>query len=59
VHADEQTFAPPHPDATPHLGWVLATHPSSSRAAYDRARVSVGRMRFRIEGGAKSATPHL
>jgi biotin carboxylase len=59
VHADEETFAPPHPDATPHLGWVLATHPSSSRAAYDRARTWVDRMRFHIDGGAKSPTPHL
>jgi biotin carboxylase len=49
VHEEERTFAPPHPDATPHLGWALATDPNSSRSAYDRARIAVDRMRFRIE----------
>jgi hypothetical protein len=49
VHEGERTFAPPNPDATPHLGWALATDPASSRSAYDQARAAVDRMRFRIE----------
>lgn len=40
-------FAPPHPDVTPHVMWALATHPTSSRAAYDRARAAVDR--FEVE----------
>lgn len=55
VEEGERTFAPPHPDSTPHLGWALATDPSSSRSAYDRARIAVDRMRFRIEPLAGSA----
>ncbi len=48
VHEGERAHAPPHPDATPHLGWALATHPTSSRAAYERAREAVDRLRFEI-----------
>ena len=33
--------APPSPDVAPHLAWALATDPSSSRAAYARARSAV------------------
>lgn len=39
VHAGQRIHAPPHPDATPHLAWALATHATSSRAAYEKARV--------------------
>jgi biotin carboxylase len=49
VDADERVFSPPHPDVTPHLAYVLATDPASSRAAYARARAAVDRLRFRIE----------
>ncbi|MFN0010000.1 MAG: acetyl-CoA carboxylase biotin carboxylase subunit family protein [Planctomycetota bacterium] len=49
VHVGEHLHAPPHPDASPHLGWALARHPSSSRAAYERARAAVDRLRFEIE----------
>ena len=49
VHLDERTYAPPHPDATPHLAWVLVTDPTSSRAAYARAHEAVERLQFEIE----------
>lgn len=48
VHVGERLRAPPHPDAAPHLGWALARHPTSSRAAYERARAAVDRLRFEI-----------
>lgn len=38
VHAGQRLHAPPHPDATPHVAWALATHATSSRAAFARAR---------------------
>ncbi len=34
----------PHPDAYPHLAWVKATHPKSSRAAYLSARAVVDKL---------------
>jgi len=49
VHVGERLRAPPHADAAPHLGWALAVHPTSSRAAYERARAAVDRLRFEIE----------
>jgi biotin carboxylase len=49
VHEGERTYAPPHPDVTPHLAWTLATDPRSSRAAYERARNAVRELRFAIE----------
>lgn len=49
VHEGERTYAPPHPDVTPHLAWALATDPRSSRAAFERARDAVRDLRFEIE----------
>lgn len=49
VHVGERLHAPPHADTAPHLGWALAQHPTSSRAAYERARAAVDRLRFGIE----------
>ncbi len=46
VYAGCRMYAPPHPDVAPHLAFALATHPSSSRAAYARARVAVDRLEF-------------
>jgi len=48
VYVGERMNAPPHPDAAPHLGWALATDPSSSRAAFARARAAADRLRFEI-----------
>ncbi|HUV08409.1 MAG TPA: ATP-grasp domain-containing protein [Spirochaetia bacterium] len=39
-------YAPPHPDAYPHVAWALATHTASSRAAYKAARLAVERLDF-------------
>ena len=36
--------APPHPEAYPHVVWALATHPSSSRAAYLTATRALARL---------------
>jgi len=41
--------APPHPDVWPHLAYALASHPTSSHAAYQIAREKVSRVRFEIE----------
>ncbi len=49
VHEEERIFAPPHPDATPHLAWSLATDPRSSRAAFERARDAVNGLRFALD----------
>jgi biotin carboxylase len=48
VHAGDRMHVPSHPDVSPHLAWALATLPSSSRAAYARARELVDRLRFEI-----------
>jgi biotin carboxylase len=40
--------APPHPATFPHLAWVLASDPSSSRAAFARAREHVEGLRFTL-----------
>jgi cysteine synthase A len=46
VYAGCRMYAPPHPDVTPHLAYALATHPTSSRAAYASARAAVERLEF-------------
>jgi hypothetical protein len=46
VHAGDRTYAPPHPDATPHLAFALATDARSSRVAYARARKAVDALKF-------------
>jgi biotin carboxylase len=48
VDEGDRTFAPPHPDATPHLAFALATDGRSSRVAYSRARAAVDALRFEI-----------
>lgn len=42
-------FAPPHPEAYPHVAWALTTHPVSSRAAYVAARKLVDKLDVRIK----------
>ena len=46
VAPGERLYAPPHPEAFPHLAWVLASDPRSSRAAYERARAKVDALEF-------------
>lgn len=41
-------YKPPHPDAYPHLAWVRATHPESSRAAYLSARAVVDKLAISV-----------
>ncbi len=38
VWPGDRLYAPPSIDIAPHVAWVLATDPASSRAAYERAR---------------------
>ncbi len=48
VASGARMHAPPHPEATPHLAWMLATDPGSSRAAYARARAAVDALRIEL-----------
>jgi hypothetical protein len=48
VWPGERMHAPPSPEVTPHLGWCLATDPTSSRAAYARARAAVDALCFEL-----------
>jgi biotin carboxylase len=41
-------FAPPHPEAYPHLAWAIASHPRSSRAAFEAAADAVTGLEFRV-----------
>jgi biotin carboxylase len=47
--------APPHPETFPHMAFALATHPSSSRAAYERAREAVLRLPFEVRPDGSEA----
>jgi predicted ATP-grasp superfamily ATP-dependent carboligase len=49
VTPDKKMHAPPHPDAFPHLAYVLAKHPYSSRSAFVEARGAVRQLAFAIE----------
>lgn len=55
----ERYYAPPHPDATPHLAFALARDAHSSASAYARARVAVDRLRFELSvpGEVASSAP--
>jgi len=44
VWPGDQMVAPPNPDATPHLAWVLARHATSSRAAFVLAQRGLARL---------------
>lgn len=48
VNPGTKLFAPPHPEAYPHLAWAIASDPRSSRAAYERAARAVAALRFEI-----------
>ncbi len=48
VHVGDRTYAPPHPDATPHLAYALGVDAHSSRAAYARARAAVDALSFEL-----------
>jgi biotin carboxylase len=54
VLQDEHMRAPPHPETFPHLAWVYAEDPRSSRAAYERARTAAASLRFEL---AARSTP--
>ncbi len=41
-------FAPPHPEVYPHVAWALATHPGSSRSAYEIARQALEEFKVSI-----------
>jgi len=41
-------LAPPHPEVYPHVAWALATHPASSRAAYEIARRALDELKVSI-----------
>ncbi len=49
VRPGECTRAPGDPEIHPHLAFVLARDPGSSRAAYARARAAVDGLRFELE----------
>lgn len=44
VWPGDRLVAPPDPEATPHLAWALARHPTSSRAALEHARRALARI---------------
>ena len=48
VFEGDRVYAPPHPDATPHLAYALATDARSSAAAYARARAAVDELVFEL-----------
>jgi hypothetical protein len=41
-------LAPPHPEVYPHVAWALAVHPTSSRAANEKAREALDRLHIVI-----------
>ncbi len=48
VTQGQMLHKPPHPDIWPHLAYALASHPTSSRAAYAAARERVDSLQFEI-----------
>lgn len=48
VSPGQRMYAPPHPDIWPHLAYALASHPASSREAYNIARSKVDSLKFDI-----------
>ena len=49
THVGAHFVAPPDPEAYPHVAWALATHPSSSRNAYQTARAAVDGLKVSIQ----------
>jgi biotin carboxylase len=49
TYAGARMHAPPHPDVAPHLAYALASHPTSSRAAFLMAREVVRSAKFELE----------
>ena len=49
VSQGARTWTLNQPQARPHLAWAIATDRRSSRAAYQRARAAVDRLRFDLE----------
>jgi biotin carboxylase len=49
VTRGSRLFAPPHPEAYPHLAWAIATDSGSSEAAYAKAARAVADLSFEIE----------
>jgi hypothetical protein len=48
THVGARFFAPPHPEAYPHVAWALATHPVSSHEAYEIGRQAVDALEISI-----------
>jgi hypothetical protein len=48
THIGARFYAPPHPEAFPHVAWALATHPTSSHAAYEIAHEAVDGLKVTI-----------
>jgi biotin carboxylase len=48
VNPGTRLFAPPNPEAYPHLAWAIATDPRSSKTAYARAARAVSELDFGI-----------
>jgi hypothetical protein len=56
TYAGARMHAPPHPDVAPHLAYALAVHPTSSRAAFARARDVVRRLKFELRPASDAST---
>jgi len=48
THIGARFYAPPNPETYPHVAWALATHPTSSHAAYEIARQVVDGLEIAI-----------
>ena len=48
THIGARFYALPHPEAFPHVAWALATHSTSSHAAYEMAREAVDALKVTI-----------
>ena len=48
THIGARYYAPPNPETYPHVAWALAVHPTSSHAAYEKARQALDRLNITI-----------
>jgi len=55
TYSGARMHAPPHPDVAPHLAYALSVHPTSSRAAFTRAREVVRRLKFELRPASDTA----
>lgn len=54
AYVGKEWFAAPHPEAFPHIAWVLASDPASSRRALEQARAAVASLRIDLEPPGES-----